>query len=267
MSTSAVVRSYTAELRKILRPRVVVGMLLLVVVAAIGGAAIVTASADPVRASAPSASVTVESLSAAGGGTEVFRTVASFAGVLVFVCFIGLIAAEFSRGTVRTMLLRQPRRAALLVGKVAAMLTFTAGMLAVGEIVTWLAARLLAPGQDIATGAWTSVYGLTAAVADYGAVVLWLTGYAVLGTAVAVVIRSVPVALAVGIAWAGPFEHLVQDAWSGASRLLPGLSLEAFVAGGNDDVGVMRALVMAALYVAIAATTALMVFAHRDVTS
>jgi ABC-2 type transport system permease protein len=32
----------------------------------------------------------------------------------------------------------------------------------------------------------------------------WITGYALLGTTVAVLLRSVPVALAVGIAWAGP---------------------------------------------------------------
>ncbi|MDQ3574092.1 MAG: hypothetical protein M3404_04110 [Actinomycetota bacterium] len=42
----------------------------------------------------------------------------------------------------------------------------------------------------------------------------WVTGYAALATAVGVLVRSVPVALAVGIAWAGPFEHLVQEAWA-----------------------------------------------------
>ena len=61
-------------------------------------------------------------------------------------------------------------------------------------------------------------------------------GYALLGMAVAVLVRSVPVALAIGIAWAGPFEHLLQDAWDPAQRFFPGLLLEAFVAGGTSDV-------------------------------
>ena len=55
------------------------------------------------------------------------------------------------------MLLHQPRRTALLTGKLAAMLTFAAGTLAVTEAVTWIAARLLASGAGVATGAWTSV--------------------------------------------------------------------------------------------------------------
>ena len=51
-----------------------------------------------------------------------------------------------------------------------------------------------------------------------GAVLLWVTGYAVLATMVAVLLRSVPLALGVGIAWAGPFEHLLQDAWKPARK-------------------------------------------------
>jgi hypothetical protein len=40
----------------------------------------------------------------------------------------------------------------------------------------------------------------------------WITGYALLGMTVAVLVRSVPLALGIGIAWAGPVEHIIQDA-------------------------------------------------------
>ena len=94
---------------------------------------------------------------------------------------------------------------------------------------------------------------------------LWISGYAVLGMALAVLVRSVPVALAVGIAWAGPFEHLVQNAWSPAGRWFPGLLLEAFAAGGTTAVTASRALATVAAYVLIAAAIALVVFDRRDV--
>ena len=45
-----------------------------------------------------------------GGGTEAFAVGASFAGFLVFVTFIALIAGEFSGGTFRALLLRDPHR-------------------------------------------------------------------------------------------------------------------------------------------------------------
>jgi hypothetical protein len=98
-----------------------------------------------------------------------------------------------------------------------------------------VAARLIAPSQDVATGKWVGAAALGQGLADYGSALFWVSGYAVLGMTLAVVVRSVPVALAIGIAWAGPFEHLVQDAWNPAQRYFPGLLLEAFVAGGTSQ--------------------------------
>jgi ABC-2 type transport system permease protein len=264
-----VIRAFRAELAKLMRRRVILVAALVALVVGSAGPAVVLAAAEPeAEVGAAAGRVpTLEELAEAGGGTAIFRDVAAFAGTLVFVVVIGLIAVEFSRGTMRTMLLRQPQRIRLLAGKLAAMLTFAAATLALTEVVTWIAARLQAPGADVATGAWTSVDALGAAVGDYGAVLLWITGYVVLGTMVAVLLRSVPLALAVGVAWAGPFEHLVQDAWGPAERVFPGLLLEAFAAGGTPDVTSSRALATVAGYVAVAAVVASAVFSRRDVTA
>ncbi|HEX6595377.1 MAG TPA: hypothetical protein VF045_00475 [Acidimicrobiales bacterium] len=258
--------TFRAELVKLLRRRVLVITAAVSAAFSLVAAAVVLAAAggtpDP-RRPGP----TVQSLSDAGGGTEVFTTAASFAGTFLFVVFVGAIAAEFSRGTVRTMLLRQPHRLRLLAGKVGALLAFAAGALALTEVLTWVAARVLAPGQDVATAGWTSFAALAQAAGDFGNVLLWVTGYAVLATALAVVVRSVPVALAIGIAWAGPLEHLVQEAWAPASRVFPGLLLEAFVAGGTPEVSAGRALATVALYGAVAVTLAGALFSRRDVTA
>jgi ABC-type transport system involved in multi-copper enzyme maturation permease subunit len=225
----------------------------------------VLASADP-SGDPRNRGATLESLAEPGGGTEVFTTAVSFAGTFLFVVFVGAVAVEFSRGTFRTMLLYEPRRLRLLAGKMAGLLLFAAVVLAAAEALTWVAARLLAPSQDVDTGEWVSAAALGDALTDYASVLYWVTGYALLGLTLAVLVRSVPVALAIGIAWAGPFEHLLQDAWSTANRLFPGLLLEAFVAGGTTDVSASRALLTVTLYLVIAATIAGTVFARRDVT-
>jgi ABC-type transport system involved in multi-copper enzyme maturation permease subunit len=256
-----------AEFVKLLRRRVLVVTAVTTAVFSVASTAIVLISADAGVRRVSGRGVTLESLSNAGGGTDVFTTAVSFAGVFVFVVFIGLFAMEFSRGTFRTMLIYQPRRIRLLAGKLTAMLAFSAAVLAAAELVTWVAARILAPTQDVATGSWVSADALGQAIADYGSVLFWVSGYAVLGTAIAVVVRSVPLSLAIGIAWAGPFEHIVQDAWGAATRFFPGLLLEAFVAGGTSDVSVERALVTVAVYLAIAAAIAGTTFARRDVTT
>jgi hypothetical protein len=191
----------------------------------------------------------------------------SFAGTFLFVVFVGAVAVEFSRGTFRTMLLHEPRRLRLLAGKMAGLLLFSAIVLAAAEVITLVAARLLAPSQDVATGEWITAEALGEAVKDYASVLYWVTGYALLGMMVAVLVRSVPLALGIGIAWAGPVEHILQDAWSTAERIFPGLLLEEFVAGGTSEVSATRAFVTVTAYVLVAAIIAGTSFVRRDVTA
>jgi ABC-2 type transport system permease protein len=260
-------RVIRAELVKLLRRKVLVVTAAVTVLFSVGGAAVVLAAARPASEVRGDRGIGLESLSGAGGAAEVFTTAMSFVGTFLFVVFVGAIAVEFSRGTFRTMLLRQPGRLRLLAGKLTALLLFAATALAAVEALMWVSALLLAPGRDVDTAAWTSVSAAGEALTAYGSVLLWMTGYAVLGTALAVVVRSVPVALGIGIAWAGPLEHLLQDAWGSAGRVFPGLLLEAFVAGGTEAVSASRALATVAAYVAAAAAVAGVVVTRRDVTA
>lgn len=258
-------RALRFELIKLWRRRTVAVALAVTVLYAAASAALVLAAAKPADGRPNGPLLTLEQLSGAGGGTQVFRSALAFAGFFVLVVFVGATAAEFSRGNVRTMVLRQPNRLKLLAGKLSALLLSAAALLALAEIVGWTTARVLGPGQGIDVSAWTTPGALGAAGRDYGTVLLWVAGYAVLGTTLAVLIRSVPIALAVGIAWAGPFEHILADAWSDASGYFPGLLLEVFVAGGTPEVSAERALATSAAYGAVAAGVAATVFHRRDV--
>jgi ABC-2 type transport system permease protein len=253
-----------AELVKLRRRRVLIVTAATTLVFSVGSAAIVLASAEE-SGDPRERGVTLETLEEAGGGTEVFTTAMSFAGTFLFVVFVGAVAVEFSRGTFRTMLLHEPRRLRLLAGKMAGLLAFAAVVLAVAETLTWVTAKLLAPTQDVATGEWVSAGALGDALVDYGSVLFWVTGYALLGMTLAVLVRSVPVALAIGIAWAGPFEHLLQEAWSPAERIFPGLLLEAFVAGGTPEASASRAFWTVTALVVAATVIGATSFARRDI--
>jgi hypothetical protein len=183
----------------------------------------------------------------------VFRDVVGFGGTPVFVVFIGLFALEFSRGTYRTMLLRQPRRIRLLVGRYLALVSFVAVGLAVTELVTWTVARLEASTFDVAADSWTSLAAIGSGLRDYATVLVWLAGYSVLGMTVAVLLRSVPLALAVGIVWAGPAEYLIGGFWTSADKVFPGLLLEIVGRGGTATVSATCAMVTAVGYIAVAA--------------
>jgi ABC-type transport system involved in multi-copper enzyme maturation permease subunit len=261
-------RAFRAELARLLQRRILIAAVLTVLVVGIGGAAIVLNAVKPAalvgtKGFAP----TLERLESTGGGTEIFRYAASFFGTLVFVIFVGLFSLEYARGTYRTMLLRQPQRIRLLAGKMAGLLAFVAAMLAAEEIVMWVAGKALAPSWDVSTSGWTSVDSLGSAVGDYATVLLWAAGYATLGMFVAMMLRSVPVAIGVGIAWAGPFEHLMQDAFPSLQRAFPGLSLEVLGQGGTPETTFSHALLMVIVYLVAAATITAVVFRRRDMTA
>ena len=259
---------FKAELLKLRRRRVAVAVALTTIAfAAIAAAAVFLSATDAGDPGAAQRGASVQDLAQAGGATQAFAIGASFAGILVLVLFIANIAGEFSQGTFRTLLMRQPRRIALLAGKMAALLVFAAVVLLAAEILTVVASVAIAPSQDVSTSAWLSLDGLGEAAGDYATALAGVSAWACLGMALAIFVRSIPVALAIGIVWSGPFEHLLEDAWTTSSQWFPGLLLESLAAGGTDEVSATRALVLVGLYVAAAVIAAGLVFARRDITA
>jgi ABC-type transport system involved in multi-copper enzyme maturation permease subunit len=261
---TAVIR---AELQRSGRRRTVLiatlGALLFAAIASVS----VFSSATTTITSANGQGATLADLAAAGGGTKAFAVGASFAGFVVFVLFIGLMAREFSEGTFRALALREPHRARIIVGKLVGMLVVALGVAVVAEMATFVLSLTLAPGHGIDTGAWFSIDGLRAAFGDLGTVMLGVTGWALFGTALAVIFRSAPIALAVGFAWAGPFENIVSRSWSTGNRVFPGRLLAAVMSGGTTEVSFGRAVAVSAIYGVVALIVALVLVVRRDVTS
>ena len=259
-------RSFAAELLKLRRRRVYVGTALGALLFASISAIAVILSADPATPGGPPGrgAPTIESLSTAGGVAESFSTGVSFLGILVLVLFVANFGGEFTQGTFRTMLMRQPHRMGLLAGKMAALLLFAAIVLALAELLSIGVALALAPGQDIATSAWLTIDGLGEAASAFGSALLGVSAWATLGAALAILLRSVPIALGVGVAWAGPFEHIISDVWTAAYQWFPGLLLESWAVGGTDEASAGHAALVLSIYVMLAGLVASLVFRRRD---
>lgn len=200
-------------------------------------------------------------------GTEAFAVGASFVGFFVFVTFIALLAGEFSGGTFRALLLQDPHRLRLIVGKLTGILLVAAGVVAFAELCTFGLSLVVAPSQDVSTSGWLSVDGLAAGLGDYAAVMAGVTGWAIFGTTLAVIFRSAPIALGVGFAWAGPFENIVVDSWDTGFRVFPGQVLGSLIRGGTAELGMGQAVVTAGIYTGIAAIASLLLITRRDVTA
>lgn len=267
-------RIVRAELARFLRPRpllvMAVGAVVFAVVstwAVFSSATASTAAGGAVAAASRRSGASLVALAGHGGGTEAFAVGASFVGFLVFVTVIALMASDFSAGTFRSLLLRDPHRVRVVVGKLVAILVVAAGLVAVAEAATFVASLVAAPARDLGTGAWFSLDGLADGVRDYLTVMVGVTGWAIFGTTLAVIFRSAPLALGVGFAWAGPFENIVVDSWGAGYRFFPGQVLASLIRGGTAELAMGRALLTAVFYTGLAALVALTLVARRDVTS
>jgi ABC-type transport system involved in multi-copper enzyme maturation permease subunit len=211
----------------------------------------------------PDRGTTLQALAAAGGGTEAFSVGMSFTGFFVFVLMTANWAGEFSLGTFRTLLMKQPARPQVLIGKLGGLLAFAAIALVVAEVLSVALSFPFAATQDVSTSHWISIDALGDAGSDYLNAMIGVTAWTVFAMMLGLLLRSTPLALGVGIGWAGPFEHLTGEAIN-AAGYYPGLLLEALSVGGTDEVSYTRAVVMVLGYAAIAAVIAVYTFTRRD---
>ncbi|WP_217913949.1 hypothetical protein [Miltoncostaea marina] len=254
-----------AQLVRLARPRALLAALAaaLLFAVVVPAAVILSAGAGPAGGRAP----TLTSLAGPGGGAEAFALGVSFTGLLVLVLVTAVFTGEFSRGTMRVMVMREPRRLRLLGGTMAAMLGVAAALLAVTAALAWAGSAAIAPGRGVPIGDWLTAEALGEDLAAYGRALAVVCCWALIGMALGVSLRVTPLALAAGVAWFGPFEHIVADSWGGGERWFPGLLLEAAAAGGTDAVPLARALPLGAAYALAAATVAAALLRRRDVTA
>jgi ABC-2 type transport system permease protein len=207
--------------------------------------------------------ITVAELSSATGFFEGVGQSFTFLGVVVVVLAAMSIATDYSQGTLRNLLVRQPRRWRLLGGKLVALAGLATAAAVSAALVGTLTAYVMSGSSDVGTGAWT----LTALVPHTAGLALGLAGWAAIGALLATVLRSVPAAIGIAIGWALPVESIVGGVWKAGKAWFPGGVFEAIAVAGNDTVSLGRALTVGAVYLAVAVAAALVVFTRREVTA
>lgn len=264
------IRAFRAELVKLGRPRnlAILGGVAAALAAFGAALAVATAkAAPPGQQDGPIGGTDLTALAQASGVTAGFGAVIGFIGLLVFVVAVADVAGEFGRGTIRPMLVAEPRRARLLAGKVLALIVFIAGLLVVALLAAVAATVVVASIRDLPIGEWASLDAVSHALVVLVRAIGGAAGYVVLGAALGILVRSVAIALAVGFAWIFPLEHLIQQSWSPAGRIFPGLSLDAVVAGGSAELSAVGAVALATAWIVAAAAVSAVAFSRRDVTA
>ncbi len=191
-------------------------------------------------------------------------------GVVAFGTAAAQTASEYSLGTVRQLLVRQPRRVTLLMGKILAVVTFMVLATAFAAVIAFLAANVMAQSRNVSTSAWFTSTGFGDLLKALGNIELAVIGYSILGLVIGQFLRSAVAAVILGFAWLLVIEQFILTRIvPGAAPWLPGISLSTIAGGGNTDFHITygHGLVIGVIYIVVASAAASVTFARRDVTA
>jgi len=188
-------------------------------------------------------------------------------GVVAFGIAASQVASEYSLGTLRQLLVRQPRRAVLLAGKMLAVISFLVLALCFAAVMALIVAVVAAQSRHVPTSAWFTGTGLGDLFRELGDLTLAVIGYSVLGMAVGQVVRSAVSAVIVGFAWLIAVENIITRIVPSTQQWLPGASILAVASGGSEGVSYGHGLILGAIYLVVAIVAAATVLLRSDVTA
>ena len=201
-------------------------------------------------------------LAAADGAVAALGAAATLIGVVSLALFALSVARDFEFGTIRNLLIGQPRRTVLLSGKLLAVASYVIiGVLVAGVLAALLAVNL-APRQDVSTAAWT----IGAALATVGNTAFAAVLYGLVGAVLAMVTRSAAISITVGVAYLLIVENLLGLVWDSAGEWLPAGVLSAIAGGGTGSISFEKSVVLAVCYGTLGLVLMYLVFTRRDVT-
>lgn len=219
----------------------------------------------PTGVAGPVMRPTLAQIEASDGLLSIFGILVHIVGIVSAVIFAQSIGSEYSNGTLKVMLTREPRRLVLLSAKILAISGFIAAAIFVAFIVLFGASNHMADAKEYDISAWMSSEGWSASLG--GLARLWVAALVqgLIGLTLGVLFRSPAPAVGVGIGYIFALEPLIIGSWSEAAKWLPGPVLTAFTKGGTADVPILMASALVALYSLALIAVAGVIIQRRDV--
>lgn len=217
-------------------------------------------------------SVSREVLELSNGGVQGFTSVGGFLGIIALCVFAAQTAQEYTYGTLRNILIRQPRRMRILVGKFIAMKLFVLVMIIFSAIISVSVSVFLAPNANISTELWFGTDGRQALLTTFINIFISVIGYGTIGMALGLLLRSPISAISLGVLWLLIVENLLIVAKNSLQSWLPGAQLSTIASGGqaigmSSGIEYSQALLVGGIYVVVSAAVASILFVRRDVSN
>ncbi len=213
----------------------------------------------------PANPISREMLSSFGGSVIGFSNVAGLLGIIAYCVFAAQTAQEYTYGTLRNLLVRQPGRLRLLAGKLISMKLFALLMVLISGVVSIAISYVLAPRAKVERSLWFTSDGWTQITQTFVNVSISVVGFGILGMIMGLLLRSPISAISIGVIWILIIENILGAVESSTLEWLPGNQLNVIAMGGTPQVSYSHGMTLAAIYIGVGALIASILFSRRDV--
>ena len=209
--------------------------------------------------------ITRETLALPNGLYVGFANSAGLLGVIALCVFAAQTAIEYTNGTLRNLLVREPRRLLLLAGKYLAMISFALITVCFSAIVSVGISATLANVKDVNTDLWYTSSALSLFGSTFGNVLLSVISYGTVGMKLGLLLRSPISSISIALAWILVVENILSATVDGISKWLPGQLMSSIPVQFGVDFSYSWALIGSASYLLISGAAAAILFKRRDV--
>jgi hypothetical protein len=209
--------------------------------------------------------ITREVLGLAGGSVTGFASIGGLLGIIALCVFAAQSAQEYTYGTLRNLLVRQPRRLTLLMGKYAAMKTFALLLTIINAIVSIAVSVYLSDRATVSTDLWFTSAGWSEIGHTLVNVYISIVFYAIIGITLGIFLRSPISAISIALVWILIIENLIGAVKPETLDWMPGNQFAVIAEGGTPLVSYSHALILGSSYVLLALLVSSFLFTKRDV--
>ena len=208
-----------------------------------------------------------EILQLPSGLTIGFSNAAGLLGIFALCVFAAQTAQEYTYGTLRNLLVRQPRRLQLLLGKYVSMASFAIVMVILAAIVSMSLAFGLSGKAKVATDAWVTSDALQELAKTFGNVLLSVIAFGTIGMILGLLLRSPISAISLGVIWLLIVENILVAVKSSLGTWMPGILISTIAVGGTDDISYTHSITMVTIYLVVSTAIVVTLFKRRDVSN
>jgi ABC-type transport system involved in multi-copper enzyme maturation permease subunit len=259
-------RVFSAEWIKLRRPTLLLGTLL-----SVGGLVGMVTSFIFLLIDSPGGNgdrgqvITREMLALPSGLSLTFAQSAGLLGLAALCVFAAQTAQEYTYGTLRNILVRQPARMKVLAGKHLAMSLFALILVSFSAIIGLGLSILLAARVNVSTDEWFTSDAIWDTTNSLLNVMFATVAYGTIGMVLGLLLRSPISAISIGVIWILIVESLLVAVRSSFGKYLPGVQLSNIGQGGSIDLSYSYSMQYSLIFLALATTITAILFKRRDV--